>query len=201
VSTDRASELIELVESACSSAQAQYDDMYKGFVGLDGKAQAAGAVAGVLAGFVTSVVNASQFAAFLAGGEWRYGLLALPAIFAVGTVVVSIWAMRVQKTIMPYATDGQMREVQALIELPPTDLSADRLLRYHQGRLKQIHDAIADIRGHIERKGKRVLAAQALLIATLLALVALFFAIVGATQPPATVPVVRTPPAPMAAPM
>jgi hypothetical protein len=45
--TDRVSMLLTIAKNVCKSAEAQYDDYHRSFVGLDGKAQAAGTVAGL----------------------------------------------------------------------------------------------------------------------------------------------------------
>jgi hypothetical protein len=102
---------------------------------------------------------------------------------ALSTVIVSLIAMRVRNTSMPFATGRQIAEVQDVLELPPELFSNERILRYYRGRLSHLRHAVACIHSHVQSKGTWVLVAQLLLVATLFALLVLFFAIVNETPP------------------
>jgi hypothetical protein len=176
---DRVSRLLTIAKDACKSAEAQYDDYYRSFVGLDGKAQAAGTVAGVVLAALFAFVNASHSAAIpLPAPRGLHILLFGSSVGALLTVIISIIAMRVRDAVTPFAATEQITEAEDLADLPASEISSDRILLYYRGRLTHLKMALGDMSRHITIKGRWALTAQIVLISTLALLLALFLVII-----------------------
>ena len=175
--------LISVAETACDNAAKHYDDYYKTFAALDGKAQAAATVSGILLASVVAFVNAGRLSTLLSSvGTWGYLLVLSPAVGALVTVIVSFVAAKVMKVAVPFSAPDQLKEVGDLADLPPEELSKDYLLDYYRDRLTHWKAALADIAAGVERKARLVLWTQALLVLTVVLLLILVFAMVASIQ-------------------
>jgi hypothetical protein len=173
--------VLQVVEDACHSAEQQYDDYYKAFIGLDGKAQSAGTVAGVVMGAVVAFVNAPRLDAFLCSHKSLAGrlLILAPAGLALITVIMALSVLWVRNTAVPHAAGEQMDEAEELANLPDDEVSTEQVVRYFRGRFTHLREALKDIDAAVSAKGWRLLAAQIALAATLVSLLLLFFKIVS----------------------
>jgi hypothetical protein len=185
---DRLSLLVRIAEDACRSATAQYDDYYRSFVGLDGKAQAAGTVAGVVVGALVAFVNATRLSQLLSreGSGCLHALLFASTLGALATVILSVLAMRVRDAVMPFAAEDQIAEAEDLAALSEATIPPDRVFRYYGGRLNHSKVALQDMSDHIESKARWVLATQIALSFTLASLLVLFLLIVYTPLPTPT---------------
>jgi uncharacterized membrane protein len=173
------STLLTIAKDACKSAEAQYDDYYRSFVGLDGKAQAAGTVAGVVLAALFAYVNASHSVSISNPPPIASHILLIGcAVGALLTVVVSVISMRVRDAVMPFAATEQITEAEDLAALPAAEISSERVLRYYRGRLNHSKLALGDMSKHISIKGRWTLGTQIILIVTLAILLALFLVII-----------------------
>jgi len=174
------SRLIEVMRDVCTSAAAQYDDYYKSFVGLDGKAQSAATVAGVSIGAVVAFIDASRLNALIIrnGVWWHYMIALLPAATALITVILSLVAMCVRGTVVQFSAMEQIDEAEDLAKLAGDEVSVERVLGYYGGRLNHCKGALKNIAAHVESKGRWVIAAQVGLVISLTSLLLLFIVVV-----------------------
>jgi hypothetical protein len=172
--------LLEVLRDACESAGAQYDDYYKSFIGLEGKAQVAGTVGYVVMGAVAAFVNASHPTGFLPTDTpcVREMVTFGPAALALITVILSLSVLWVRSTVIPYAALEQIEEVEDLAKLPDDSVSAERIANYYRGRLQHLRDALNDIQKAVETKGSRLLVTQISLLVTLSSLLVLFYKVI-----------------------
>jgi hypothetical protein len=171
--------LISIAQTACDSAAKHYDDYYKSFAALDGKAQSTATVSGVVLAAVVAFMNAGQLRPLLLGrGSCGYFLVLSPAIGALLAVLVSFAASKVMDITVPFAAADQIKEAEDLAGLSQDELSREHLLSFHRARLNHWKDALADIDSGVRKKAVLVLWAQILLVVTLFFLLSLFIALV-----------------------
>ena len=177
---ERIEALISIAETACDSAAKQYDDYYKSFAALDGKAQSTATVGGVVLAAVVAFMNAGRLSPLLSNaGDCGYLLVLSPAIGALLAVVMSFVASKVMDITVPFAADDQIKEAEDLARLPPEELSREHLLGYQRARLNHWKEALSDISSGVRKKATLVFWAQMLLVLTLFLLLTLFIALVS----------------------
>jgi hypothetical protein len=171
--------LISIAQNACDNAAKHYDDYYKSFAALDGKAQSTATVSGVVLAAVVAFMNAGRLSPLLSTkGDCGYVLVLSPAIGALLAVVVSFAASKVMDITVPFAAADQIKEAEDLARLPPNELSREHILGYQHARLSHWKDALSDIDSGVRKKARLVLWAQVLLVLTLFSLLTLFIALV-----------------------
>jgi hypothetical protein len=107
--------LISIAQTACDSAAKHYDDYYKSFAALDGKAQSTATVSGVVLATVVAFMNAGRLSPLLSTkGSCGYILVLSPAIGALLAVVISFAASKVMDITVPFAAADQIREAEDL---------------------------------------------------------------------------------------
>jgi hypothetical protein len=175
----RTEALISIAQAACDSAAKHYDDYYRSFAALDGKAQSTATVSGVVLAAVVAFMNAGRLTPLLSTwGGCGYFLVLSPAIGALLAVVMSFLASRVMDITVPFAAADQIKEAEDLARLPPNELSREHLLGYQHARLSHWKEALSDIDSGVRKKARLVFWAQILLVLTLLSLLTLFIALV-----------------------
>ncbi|HEX5716846.1 MAG TPA: hypothetical protein VF179_11855 [Thermoanaerobaculia bacterium] len=175
----RIERLISLIEVACDSASKQYDDYYKTFAALDGKAQSTATVSGVVLASVIAFVNAGRLSPLLSStGVFGYLLVISPAVGALIAVIISLLASKVVKVSVPFSADVQIKEVEDLIDLPAQELSGDHVLSFYQSRLSHCEKSLANMAAGVGKKARLVFWAQVLLVSTLFILLTFFIAMV-----------------------
>jgi hypothetical protein len=153
---------------AAEQAAAQYEDYFRTFMALDGKAQAAATVAGVALASVVAFIKPEHLKASVAAcGIWGYALVALPGIGALATILLSIRAVRVTEMTIPYAAADQIGETEDLLQLDPAELTGGHLLDFQRARLRHWKKALEDVRKAVEHKAQRVAQAQKALVVTI----------------------------------
>jgi hypothetical protein len=172
--------LASIAESACDSAARQYDDYYKSFAALDGKAQSTATLGSAVLAAVVAVMNGGRLSGFLSNDHpCRYLLVTAPAVGALLTVIVGFYATRVTEITVPFAADEQIEEVEDLVRLPADELSKGHVLNYHRARLTHWKEALSGMSSAVSTKAKWVLCGHVLLVITLFLLLALFVTLVN----------------------
>ena len=171
--------LISVAKSASDNAAKQYDDYYKSFAALDGKAQNTCTIGGI--------VLASVIAFFTKGHttslpcEWcllDYILLLLPPTAALTAAMLSLEAFWVRDVVIPFSAIEEIEEVDLLIQLPDAQFSQQHVIAYYHNRLKHWTDAIESINQVVEKKARFVIRGQIALAVSLAFLLLLFIRIV-----------------------
>jgi hypothetical protein len=110
---------VALVESACDCAAKHYDDYYKSFAALDGKAQYTATISGFVLASIAGFINAGRLHPLLSTGGRAYGyaLVIAPPTLALLSVVLSLVATKVQDVAIPFDSLEQIREAEHLAKL------------------------------------------------------------------------------------
>jgi hypothetical protein len=186
--TDRAMQrveaLIAIAETACDNAAKQYDDYYKTFTALDGKAQSTATVGGIVIAAVVAFVNAGKLDGLVGNRSGSgYLLIFSPAAAALAAVVISFFASKVVEVILPFAADDQAEEVGDLADLPAEELSKEHVLSYHRARLQHWKEVLDNIHSAVDQKAGWVWCGQIVLVFSLCCLLLLLAAMVNQLVP------------------
>jgi hypothetical protein len=169
---------IALAKEASDSAAKQYDDYYRSFAGVDGKAQYTATISSfVLASFV-ALMNAKRFELLLSSHcVGNYLLVILPPVCALLSVILSLVATKVRDVAIPYGAADQIKDAENLADLQCDEFTAEHVLDYYRARLRHWKIALDDIAGAVERKSAWVLRSQILMVIALTLLLFIFVAI------------------------
>jgi hypothetical protein len=152
-----------LVE-ACESASRQYDDYYRSFAGLDGKAQSTATASGIVLASVVASFNAGRMSSMLTSlGTFGYFIVLAPPISALISVILSLLAARATEVEIPFNAIDRMTEAENLAGLPLAEFTDLHVTNYYRERMKQWESSINDIAKKVEKKGKWVIRGQVMM--------------------------------------
>jgi hypothetical protein len=160
--------------NACDNAAKHYDDYYKGFVALDGKAQATATVSGLVLAAVAAFVKDGRVPALVSGSRWWILVVLAPPVSALVSVILALIGAKVTEVTVPFDSPEQIREAKDLAELDCGEFSQVHVLNYYRARLEHWIDAIESIQSVVERKSGWILRGQIALILALFSLLALY---------------------------
>ena len=167
------SDKIALASGASQSGANQYDDYYKSFTALDGKAQATASTSSLVLAAIAAFLKDGRIPHLYNGTWWTIAVLISP-ISALISVIVSLCGARVIDIVVPYDADAQIKEARDLSALPCDEFSQEHVLNYHRARLSHWSDALASIKVAVERKAKWVWCGQAAMILALVFLLIVY---------------------------
>lgn len=166
---------VALLTNACEAASKQYEDYYKSFAALDGKAQSTSTISGFLLASVVAFVNAGRLHSLLSSGcTCNYLLALLPPLLALSAVIVSIIGAKVRDVVIPFNFEEQIAEAEELLEIPREEFSGQHLLDYQRARISHWKEAIKDIDRAVSAKSAWVVRGQWLMVLALAFLLVLF---------------------------
>jgi hypothetical protein len=184
---------IAVVINACDVAAKHYDDYYKGFVALDGKARGIATISGLVLAAVAAFLKDGRVPVLAQRGSlWTALILAVP-LLALAAVIASLWGARVTEVVRPFDAPSRILEAEDLVKLSCDQLSSGHILNYYSAQLAHWRgclqssesrvatgepvEKIVGIAESVEKKAARVLLAQRLMLAAL-ALLTLLFAVI-----------------------
>ena len=160
--------------NACDNAAKHYDDYYKGFAALDGKAQATAAVSGLVLAAVAAFLKDGRVPALVSCSRWWILLILASPISALISVILALIGAKVTEVIVPFDSPEQIREAKDLAELDCGEFSQAHVLNYYRARLEHWINAIESIQSVVERKSCWILTGQIAMIVALVSLLVLY---------------------------
>jgi hypothetical protein len=175
-----AEQKIAVLLDACSTAAKHYDDYYKGFVSLDGKAQGVATVSGLVLAAVAAFFKDGRLSAIAqTAWWWRVSILAIP-LLALGAVIISLQGALVHEMVEPFDAPGSILDAEGLVELSRDQFHSDAVIAYYRSQLmrwRRCLDGTAEnegMRRSVAKKSNYVLLGQRLMM-TALGLLTLVF--------------------------
>jgi len=183
-------EKVAVLINACDVAAKHYDDYYKGFVALDGKAQGVATISGfVLAAIAAFLKDGRVPTLAQSGSGWICLIMAAPCAALMG-VIISLWGARVTEIVEPFDALGRISEAGDLAKLDCTQFSQDHVMNYYSDQLERWRECIQGlgatpgIRQSVEKKAGYVLWGQRCMIFSLCLLTILFGVILYVSRNP-----------------
>lgn len=168
---------VAVAASACENACQQYDDYYKSFSGLDGKAQATATISGVALAAIAAFLQGGQVASLLHAGCWHSIVVLAPPSLALTSVILSLIGAKVTDVIVPFDSPERIREAKDLAELNCSEFSQQHVLNYYHAQLEHWITALESIDSAVEAKARWVLCGQIAMICSLIGLLVLYILI------------------------
>jgi hypothetical protein len=183
-----AREKIPVLINACDVAAKNYDDHYKGFVALDGKAQGIATVSGLVLAAMAAFLKDGRVPA-LAKSGWGWIILILAApLAALMAAVISLLGAQVSAFVEPFDAHGRITEAEDLARLDCAQFGQERVLGYYLAQLERWRECLegsenmVGIKEAVEKKAAYVLCGQRLMILALCLLMVLFAVILFVSQ-------------------
>jgi hypothetical protein len=168
---------VAVATSACENACQQYDDYYKSFSGLDGKAQATATVSGVALAAIAAFLQGGQVASLLHAGCWHSLAVLAPPSLALMSVILSLIGSKVTDVVVPFDSAERIQEAKDLAELDCSEFSQQHVLDYYRAQLEHWILALQSIDSAVETKARWILWGQISMICSLIGLVVLYILI------------------------
>jgi hypothetical protein len=168
---------VALAKDACDSAAKHYDDYYRSFASLDGKAQATATISGLVLAAMAAFVKDGRVSALVHSGHWWILMPLAPPVFSLASVIMSLVGAKVTEIVVPFDSPEQIREAKNLAKLPCTEFSQEHVLDYYRARLEHWIQAVESIAKAVESKASWILRGQIAMIAALVALLALYIVV------------------------
>ena len=162
--------------NACDNAAKHYDDYYKSFTALDGKAQATAAVSGLVLAAIAAFAKDGRSSVLVSSAYcWIIVVLGAPAA-ALASVIICLVGARVTEVVVPFDSPEQIREAKNLADLGCDEFTQEHVLDYYRARLEHWITALGSIELVVKRKARWILRAQIAMIASLVLLLILYTA-------------------------
>lgn len=163
--------------NACDNAAKHYDDYYKSFASIDGKAQTTAAISGLVLAALAAFVKDGRVPPLVnSGHSWIFIILAAP-VAALVSVITCLFGARVTEVVIPFDSQEQIREAKNLAELGCDEFSQQHILDYYHARLEHWITALESIESVVKRKACWILRGQIAMIAALSFLLILYVTI------------------------
>jgi len=183
-----AREKVPVLINACDVAAKTYDDHYKGFVALDGKAQGIATVSGLVLAAIAAFLKDGRVPALAKSGWWWIILIMAAPLAALMAAVISLLGAQVSSFIEPFDAPGRITEAEDLARLDCAQFDQERVLSYYLAQLERWRECLegtekmVGIKKSVERKAAYVLCGQRLMILALFLLMVLFAVILFVSQ-------------------
>jgi len=160
-----AKSFLDLFGEAIDYFSREYEDLGKAFAGLDSKAQAAAAVAGVMTAALLTVTARDSYRHAVR----LFGLSILVPIFGalvllLLSILASILTMRVRSVPPPYNSEGVAASLEDLAGLSAEELTEEAFQNHYRDIMKAWKKTLEDTRPVIEEKAEWLQRAQFLLL-------------------------------------
>ena len=138
-------------------------------MGIDGKAQGAATVAGVIVGAFVAFVNSARLGDVLsqASSTAIRTTLLTSWIGAIVTVILCVLAMRVRNAPPQFIAEEQIDEALELAAVEDSSDMAERVLRYYQVQLTNAKTSLEAMHAHVQNKGRWLFGPQVTLLISL----------------------------------
>lgn len=172
---------VAVAASACENASKQYDDYYKSFSGIDGKAQATSTVSGLALAAIAAFLQNGQVASLLHAGCWHRLAVWAPPSLALASVILSLIGSMITDVVTPFNSSERIREAKDMAELPCSEFSQQHVLDYYRSQLEDWISALKSIDSAVESKARWVLSGQVAMIFAFISLLILYMLILHRT--------------------
>jgi hypothetical protein len=160
--------------NACDNAAKHYDDYYKSFTALDGKAQATAAISGFVLAAIAAFAKDGRASVLVSSAYASIALLLGAPIAALTSVIICLFGARVTEVVVPFDSPEQIREAKNLADLGCDEFSQEHVLDYYRARLEHWITALGSIESVVKRKAWWILRGQIAMIVALVFLLILY---------------------------
>jgi hypothetical protein len=160
--------------NACDNAAKHYDDYYKSFTALDGKAQATAAVSGLVLAAIAAFAKDGRASVLVSSGYGSIVVVLGAPIAALTSVIICLFGARVTEVVVPFDSPEQIREAKNLTDLDCDEFSQEHVVNYYRARLEHWITALESIESVVKRKACWILGGQIAMIASLVFLLVLY---------------------------
>jgi hypothetical protein len=178
--------------NACDLAAKHYDDYYKAFVALDGKAQGVATISGLVLAAIAAFLKDGRVPILAQRGYlWMFLILAAP-VTALLAVIISLWGAKVTEIVEPFDAPNRISEAEELAKLDCDQFTQGHVVNYYLMQLERWRECLGGtgntrgIKDSVDDKARCVLIGQRLMIAALALLIVLFATVLyvsGSTVP------------------
>jgi hypothetical protein len=160
--------------NACDNAAKHYDDYYKSFTALDGKAQATAAVSGLVLAAIAAFAKDGRVPLIVSSAHVGIVVVLGAPVAALASVIICLFGARVTEVVVPFDSPEQIREAKNLADLGCEEFSQEHVLDYYRARLEHWITALESIESVLKRKASWTLGGQIAMIAALVFLLVLY---------------------------
>lgn len=156
-----------LLEKTLNYLAADYSILERTFAGLDAKAQATFAVAGIFLALLGNLIADPQIAAAITGSCAAIPLFFITLGGLLGSTLLCIWAMRIRR--IPTPLEGEkLSEVAGDVLAPQGDVSTETYEGWFREQIGAWEQPLREMRQVNEEKAAWVLRAQGVLMAAII---------------------------------
>ena len=170
---------IAVVVNACEIAAKHYDDYYRSFVALDGKAQNSTTVSGLVIAATALFVKDGRIPAFAAGNVLLKILCLLPAILALASVLIGQLGSRIVDVVVPFDAPEQIAEARGLAKIDCGQFTQEHILDFYRARLRHWEEALTDVHSKSDGKAYWTALGQKITFAALCALILVYLVVLA----------------------
>jgi hypothetical protein len=175
---------LKLLSAARDNCARHYDDHFRTFASLDGKAQATATFAGAQLGLLLALLQKADLPFLVAAfGGWVLVLVVGTLGLLLVVVAASILAMRVRKVPVPFMADSEVEALKDLVNLDPWEADQQMMVNHYNDHLSAWLGVLSEMKEIVNKKATSVFACQWAMVAGLvLATVLLALALLSITS-------------------